>query len=198
MHLGQIPRAFEGDAFRTFGPAYKFGVGGGSYGALPFIKSWRPPARLIRQRMGKGAGLAGLGRMSPEAEAEWQKLKAFMSAQRAAILASGKGKHKKELRAAGFSKRDMRRAKKALKQAYKLGVPLDPMNPVSPVVPPSAGGDPGILFVPPMSTGGGGGAGGAGGAGSESDGGGSGGAGGAGGSSILPIALAAAGLYFLS
>lgn len=144
--------------------------------------------------------LNGLGRMSPEDEARYKQLKSYYKTERKRLKAETKGKKafKAAVRAAGVSMKDWRTSKKAFKQEIKLGIPSGPLGPGSPVQPPWM---PGIIDVPPASTGSGGGGGGGGSGAPPMDyGDGEAAAGGAPakGGSILPLALAAAGIYFLT
>lgn len=147
--------------------------------------------------------LAGLGRMTPEQEAQKKAIKQAWKAERQSVKAAMKGQGKKALKAAliaaGATKKDWRQTGKMLKQSYKIGVdPLAPATPGGGSTPPTFPGGSGVIepWSPPASTGSGGGGGG--GAADYGDGGEGGEAAPASGGGVLPLALAAAGLYFLS
>lgn len=145
--------------------------------------------------------LAGLGRMTPEQEAQKKAIKQAWKAERQSVKAAMKGQGKKALKAAliaaGASKKDWRQTGKMLKQSYKIGV--DPLAPVTPgAAPPTSPGGSGYVepWYPPASTGSGGGGGG-GAAPIDYGDGGEGGEAAPAGNGLLPLALAAAGAYFL-
>lgn len=172
-------------------------------------RSGRRPIRRVlgfdsnaaaRSQYLKPMQLAGLGKMTPEQEAQKKAIKQAWKAERKSILAATKGAGKKArkaaLIAAGASKKDWRQTAKMLKQSYKIGVdPLAPVTPGQPQPPVLLPGGSGIIepWVAPVSSGSGGGGGaspmdyGDGGESAPAEGGG-----------VLPLALAAAGLYFLS